>query len=278
MSDVAVLGIGLLGAGFAENLLAKGHHVRVWNRTAAKAQALQEKGALVAADPAAAVRGATHVHLVLAEDTAVDGVIAALRPGLGAGVPLFDHSTNLPARVAARSAELRAAGVRYVSAPVFMAPQNARTATGTMLLAGAQAEVEPWTSHLATLTGTLVYVGERSDLAAVWKLAGNSLFFALSGAAADVFAIGAGCGVDRATMLRLFEHFTPSPALVAKRVAAADGNPASFELTMARKDARLMLEAAGSAPTMLLPILAQAMDQAIARGEGQRDYAIFARR
>jgi len=40
------------------------------------------------------------VHLVLAEDTAVDSVIAALRPGLGAGVPILDHSTNLPARVA----------------------------------------------------------------------------------------------------------------------------------------------------------------------------------
>ncbi|NUP95409.1 MAG: NAD(P)-binding domain-containing protein, partial [Planctomycetaceae bacterium] len=55
MKDVAVLGLGLLGAGFAESLLEKGHKVRVWNRTAAKALPLREKGATVAADPAAAV-------------------------------------------------------------------------------------------------------------------------------------------------------------------------------------------------------------------------------
>ncbi len=115
-------------------------------------------------------------------------------------------------------------------------------------------------------------------LAAVFKLAGNSLFFALSGAAADVFAIGAGNGVDHATMLQLFEHFVPSPALVAKRVATSPTGPVNFELTMARKDARLMLEAAGSVPTMLLPSIAQAMDRAIARGDGPRDYAIFASR
>lgn len=278
MKDVAVLGLGLLGAGFAESLLEKGHKVRVWNRTAAKALPLREKGATVAADPAAAVRGATHVHLVLAEDTAVDSVIAALRPGLGAGVPILDHSTNLPARVAARAKALRAEGVRYVSAPVFMGPANARSATGTMLVSGPRQETEAVWSHLAALTGTLVNVGERDDLAAVFKLAGNSLFFALSGAAADVFAIGAGNGVDRDTMLQLFEHFVPSPALVARRVATSPTGPVNFELTMARKDTRLMLEAAGSVPTMLLPSIAQAMDRAIARGDGPRDYAIFASR
>src|SRR6478735_7608173 len=98
MTDtIAVLGMGLLGKGFAENLLAKGHAVRVWNRTQSRAQPLADKGATVCATPDEAVRGASRVHLVLAEDAAVDAVIEALRPALTKNAYVVDHSTNLPA-------------------------------------------------------------------------------------------------------------------------------------------------------------------------------------
>ncbi|HUR29550.1 MAG TPA: NAD(P)-binding domain-containing protein [Planctomycetota bacterium] len=277
MSNIAVLGTGLLGSGFAENLLGKGHTVRVWNRTSAKTAALRSKGALVAADPAEAVRGASHVHLVLAEDDAVDAVIAALRPGLARGVPIVDHSTNLPARVAARVPELRAQGVTYIPAPVFMSPQNARDASGMMVISCPKADADALFAHLAAMTGTLVHAGERPDLAAVWKLAGNSLFFAIAAAMSDVFAIGKGSQVDTATMLKLFEAFKPFSSLqyIAQRVAHAAENAASFEVSMARKDARLMLETAGDVPTLVLPAVAAAMDKAIARGDGRRDYTAF---
>jgi 3-hydroxyisobutyrate dehydrogenase-like beta-hydroxyacid dehydrogenase len=78
-------------------------------------------------------------------------------------------------------------------------------------------------------------------------------------------------------MLALFDVFRPGSALpwIGQRVAAAAGAPASFELDMARKDARLMQEAAGSARTLLLPAIAAAMDQAIAKGRGSADFAAF---
>ncbi len=279
MSTIAILGTGLLGAGFVENALTKRHTVRVWNRTADKAAALASKGAIVASNPADAVRGATHVHLVLAEDDAVDSVITALRAGLAEGVPVIDHSTNLPARVAERFARLRGEGVRYVPAPVFMAPQNARDATGIMLISGPGSEVDALRPHLSAMTGMLVHAGERPDLAAVWKLAGNSVFFALAAAMSDVFAIGRGSDVDTATMLKLFDTFNPGVLLqaIGQRVAKSADIPPSFELEMARKDARLMQQAAGSAALLVLPPVTAAMDEAIARGDGRRDYTIFTR-
>ncbi len=277
MSHIAVLGTGLLGAGMVTNLLAKGRQVHVWNRTAAKLAPLVAAGAKAATDPADAVRGASHVHLVLAEDAAVDAVVAALRPGLGDGVPVIDHSTNLPAKVAARCRDLRAAGVCYVPAPVFMSPQNAREASGMMLLAGPGPVAAALESHLAAMTGKVFYVGERDDLAAVHKLAGNSLFFALGAAMHDVFAIGRGNGVAPETMLALFEVFKPAQALpwIGSRVAAGGAGKASFELAMARKDARLMQEAAGAEPLFVLPAVAAAMDRALARGDGAADWAAF---
>jgi 3-hydroxyisobutyrate dehydrogenase-like beta-hydroxyacid dehydrogenase len=280
MTTIALLGTGLLGAGMVENLLAKGHAVRIWNRTRDKLAPLVQKGAVAAADPADCVRGAARVHLVLAEDTAVDAVIAQLRPGLAANVPVLDHSTNLPAKVKARFAALRQAGVRYVPAPVFMSPANAREASGLMLLAGPAADRDALQADLQAMTGKLLWVGERVDLAAVHKLAGNSLFFALAAAMADVLAIGAGNDVPPEQMLALFETFKPGSALpyIGQRVVKAGSGPASFELAMARKDARLMQEAAGAQALLLLPHIAAAMDAALQKGHGAADYSIFVKR
>jgi 3-hydroxyisobutyrate dehydrogenase len=277
MTTIALLGTGLLGAAMVENLLAKGHAVRIWNRTRDKLAPLVGKGAVAAADPAEAVRGASRVHLVLAEDGAVDTVITQLRIGLGRDVPVIDHSTNLPAKVKARFAGLRSQGIRYVPAPVFMSPQNAREASGLMLLAGPKADADALQGELAPMTGKVWYTGERPDLAAVFKLAGNSMFFALAGAVSDVLAMGRGNDVTAEAMLGLFDVWKVGGSIpfLGQRVAKAGQGPASFELTMARKDARLMQEAAGKAPLIVLPAIAAAMDRAIGRGDGKLDYAAF---
>ena len=277
MTTIALLGTGLLGSGMVENLLAKGLTVRIWNRSAAKLAPLVAKGAIAAKDPADAARGAARVHLVLAEDAAVDAVIAQLRPGLGKDVFLIDHSTNLPQKVANRFLKLRAEQVRYVPAPVFMSPQNAREASGLLVFAGPPGEADALQSELQPMTGKVWYVGERPDLAAVYKLAGNSMFFALAGAVSDVLAMGRDNDVTPEVMLGLFDVWKVGGAIpiLGQRIAKAGPGPASFELVMARKDARLMQEAAGKQPLIVLPAVAAAMDRAITRGDGKLDYAVF---
>jgi len=279
MATIAVLGAGLLGSGMVENLLAKGERVVVWNRTASKLAPLVAKGAVAAATPAEAVTGAERVHLVLTADDAVDATIAAFLPGLGQGVPVIDHSTNLPARVAERYPRLRAAGVRYLHAPVFMSPQNARDAQGVMLIAGPTAEAEALTPALAAMTGRVWHVGEQPERAAVHKLVGNGVFVAIAGTMGDLFQVGAAHGMDPTEVLSLFDVFNPGKALpfLGGRVANAGTAPASFELTMARKDVRLMIEAAGGPEKLsVLPGVAAAMDSAIAGGHGAQDFAVFA--
>ncbi len=279
MATIAVLGTGLLGAGMVENLLAKGEQVRVWNRSAHKLAPLVARGAQAAATPAEAVAGAERVHLVLAEDDAVDAVLAAARPGLGAGVPVFDHSTNRPDRVAERTARLRAEGVRYLSAPVFMSPNDGRNATGLMLVAGPTEEFEAARPALERMTGRLWHVGERADLASAYKLFGNSVLIGLSGIAGDLLAMGEAQGLAPEQVGALFEVFKPGAALpfFVQRVAKKGEMPASFELSMARKDVRLMLEAAGGAEGLVvLPAVAEAMDQALAEGLAERDFSVYA--
>lgn len=279
MSTIAVLGTGLLGAGFVENLLAKGHTVRAWNRSRDKLAPLADKGAYAATDPADAVTGAERVHVVLAEDSAVDAVLAAAVPALGAGVPVIDHSTNLAERVAERVARLRAAGVAYVHAPVFMSPADARGATGLMLFAGPTAEFEALRGSLATMSGRLWHVGEQADAAATYKLMGNAVLVSLAGVMGDLFAMGQERGMSPEQVSALFDVFKPAGALpfIGGRVARKGEGPASFELAMARKDVRLMIETAGGPEGLVvLPAIADAMDTALAEGHGARDFGIYA--
>jgi 3-hydroxyisobutyrate dehydrogenase-like beta-hydroxyacid dehydrogenase len=219
------------------------------------------------------------VHLVLTSDDAVDEVVGALRPGLGDGVALIDHSTNLPARVAERFTRLRREGLRYVSAPVFMSPQNAREATGLMLLSAPAADAAALQAPLSAMTSKLWHVGERPDLAALYKLLGNGYLVALCGTLGDLLAMGAARGLQSRDVLALFDTWKVGGAVPAfgARVVAAGDEPASFELQMARKDVQLMLDTAGAAPMTVLPAVAAAMDRALAAGRGRDDFAIFAR-
>ncbi len=280
MSKLAVLGTGLLGSGVVENLLAKGHSVRVWNRSRDKLAPLVAKGATPGADPKDTIAGCDRVHLVLAEDDAVDAVMAALRPGLAELVPVLDHSTNLPARVAQRSRRMHEAGVSYLHAPVFMSPQNAREGSGLMLVAGSTALVHPLLAPLSEMTGKVWHCGERPDLAAFHKLSGNAVLMAMAGVMGDLLAMGRASGVDAADVLALFDVFKPGGALpfIGQRVVKAGEGPPSFELKMARKDLRLMTETAGRDQSLtVLPALAAAMDRALAAGLGEKDFAVFSR-
>ena len=279
MSIVTVFGAGLLGAGMVRNLADKGHTVRVWNRSPGRAAPLADC-ATVCATPAEALEGAERLHILLSEDDAVDSVLALAGAAIVAGLPVLDHCTNLPPRVAARSATLRARGVPYLHAPVFMGPANMREGSGLMLIAGPAHEVAALQPALSELTGKVWHVGERVDLAAVHKLSGNALLLSLSGVLGDILSMGEAQGLSADETMAVFEVFRPGGALIpmAKRVTGAASAPPSFELSMAQKDVRLMIAAAnGPDGLVVLPAVAAAMSTAAAEGNGAKDFAIYAR-
>jgi 3-hydroxyisobutyrate dehydrogenase-like beta-hydroxyacid dehydrogenase len=272
MANIAYLGTGLLGGAFAEAAAQRGDTVTAWNRSPQKAQALASFGVKAAATPADAVRGASRVHLVLKDDAVVDEVIAAARPGLAAEAVLIDHTTTLPALTAARAKRLAAQGVQYLHCPVFMGPPAARKAQGSMMVAGPQALFEGVKAGLARMTGRLEYLGERADLAAVHKLFGNAMIISVSAAMADILTIAQASGVPGQDAIKLLGMLDLNAMVAGRGGNMAKGNfTASFELDMARKDVRLMLEAAGNRPLAALPAIAARMDQLIAQGHGSKD-------
>jgi 3-hydroxyisobutyrate dehydrogenase-like beta-hydroxyacid dehydrogenase len=167
--------------------------------------------------------------------------------------------------------------VRFVHAPVFMSPQMCREGTGIVLVSGRADLVDAIRPALEPMTGTVWYLGERADLAAVYKLLGNAMLFVIVGGLADVFAIAKAAGVSAPDAAALFKTFQIGGAIAGRGGQMARGDfRAAFELTMARKDLRLMIETADGLPLAVLPGLAARMDAAIERGHGREDLGVIA--
>jgi 3-hydroxyisobutyrate dehydrogenase-like beta-hydroxyacid dehydrogenase len=278
MTQIAFLGTGLLGAAFVEAALKRGDTVTVWNRTIEKAQALERFGARAAATPAEAVRGVSRVHLVLTDDAVVEKVIGDLRPGLSPDAIIVDHSTTQPALTAERAKRLNGEGVRYLHCPVFIGPAAAREQKGTILAAGPRALFDAVHPELARMAARVEYFGERPDLAAVYKLIGNSFIVGINALVADAFSIGAGADISSPDVLKILDFFNPSGVISArgKKMVDRDYTP-TWELTMARKDVRLMMETADDHPLAALGGIAERIDALIAEGNGSEDLAVIAK-
>jgi len=276
VAHIAFLGTGLLGAAFAEAAAKRGDTVSAWNRSQDKLQALASFGVKPAATPADAVRGAARVHVVLKDDAVVEEVIAAARPALDADAVIIDHTTTLPVLTAQRSQRLNAQGVKYLHCPVFMGPPAARDAKGSMLAAGPKALFESVKADLAAMTGRLEYMGERADLAAINKLFGNAMIISVSAAMADILTLAQASDVPPQDAVKLLGLLDLNAMVAGRGGNMAKGNfAASFELAMARKDVRLMLETGGTRPLAVLPGIAARMDQLIAAGHGTKDASVL---
>jgi 3-hydroxyisobutyrate dehydrogenase len=276
MATIAFLGTGLLGSAFAEAAAKRGDTVTAWNRSPQKVQQLAQFGVKAAATPAEAVRGATRVHLVLKDDAVVEDVIAAAKAGLSPDAVLIDHTTTLPELTAARAERLQGQGIKYLHCPVFMGPPAARNAQGSMMVAGPRALFDSVKEALTPMTGRLQYMGERADLAAVNKLFGNAMIIGVSAAMADVLTIAQASGVAPGDAIELLKLLDLNAMVAGRGANMAKGNfAASFELAMARKDVRLMLETCGERPLAVLPAIAARMDQLIAAGHGAKDASVL---
>lgn len=278
---IAFFGSGMLGSGFVRALRRRGEVVAVWNRTHARAQALEASGAKAFTDPADAARGASRIHLSVSDDAAVDDILERARPGFEPGVVIVDHTTTSVAGTVARYARWNERGIPFVHAPVFMGPQNALESTGLMLVSGDPARIDPVRGALELMTGKLVDLGPRPDAAAAYKLLGNCFLMFVTQGLADFLMLAKATGVAPEAAAKLFEAFNPGTTIAARIKRMLDGNwdQPSWELAMARKDARLMLDEVAAAGLSLaaLPAIAARMDALIAEGHGGSDWTVLAK-
>ncbi|CAA9462922.1 MAG: 3-hydroxyisobutyrate dehydrogenase family protein [uncultured Rubrobacteraceae bacterium] len=276
---VAVLGTGIMGAAMARNLLAAGMEVRVWNRSREKAEPLAQDGATVAGSPAEAAEGAGFVLTMLPEAGTIEevaggeeGALSTL-PDDGLWLQMSTVGIEGQERLAALADER---DVAYVDAPVLGTKEPAEQGQLIVLASGPEEvreRCEPVFDAVGSKTLWLGPAGAGSRL----KLVTNNWIVGLLGVLAETISLAEATGVDPARFLEVIEGGPlglPYAQMKGKMMIEEDF-PTSFALELARKDAGLVLDAAGAQGLRLTvaEAVAARFDEAINTGHGEEDMA-----
>jgi 3-hydroxyisobutyrate dehydrogenase len=266
-----------MGAAMARNLIKAGMEVRAWNRSTEKAQPLAEDGARVFEDPAEAASGADFLLTMLSdadviEEVVGEGVLSALADG-GVWLQMSTVGERGNERLARLAAE---AGVAYVDAPVLGTKAPAEQGQLIVLASGPEDvrdKCEPVFGAVGSKTVWLGRAGEGSRL----KLVVNNWIVGLLGVLAETIAFARATGVDPQKFLETIEG-GPLDLPYAQMKGAMmieEDFPASFSAKLARKDAGLVLDAAGARDLEMAVASAVAarFDEAIEAGHGEDDMA-----
>ncbi len=194
---IAFLGTGLMGGPMARNLLKAGFTVRVWNRSAEKAQALVEHGAILAASPAEAAKGADIVITMLSDGNAVGNVLfdMGVADALEKGAIVIDSSSIAPPIARDHSERLKALGIAHVDAPVSGGVPGATAGTLAIMAGGDEATVTSL-GDIFSAMGRLTHVGP-SGAGQLCKLANQQIVAITIGAVAEAMMLVEAGGASR---------------------------------------------------------------------------------
>jgi 3-hydroxyisobutyrate dehydrogenase len=268
-----------MGAGFVRAARERGEDVAVWNRSPDKARALEAYGARAFASAADAAHGAARIHLTLADDDSVDAVLEPLASTLDRGTLIIDHTTTAPTPTAQRYARWQQRGFFFAHVPMFMGPKNALEHTGLMLVSGPDDRVATLRPIIEPMTGKFVHVGAGDERAAAFKLFGNMMLVFVVSGFADIYKFAQSLDISPIEAHGLFADFKLTGAVDVRGKNMAVGDfTAAWELSMARKDVRLMLEegARHGVDYAVLPSIAAFFDRAIGAGHGAQDVGAVA--
>lgn len=241
-------GTGRMGTVMAGRLLAAGRPVMVWNRTAAKAGPLAQRGALVAAS-LADLAARCEVVFVMVSTSADLEQVALGEDGLlrGGGRPriLIDCSTVSEETSATVRAAAGEAGVQFLAAPVCGNPGVFADGQGSFIVSGPAGTFQAVRPDLEVIAGQVTYVGEQEQARLV-KLAHNLYLGVMVQSLAEVVTLAEKAGTSRAAFLEFFNGSAMASPWVRRRSTelAAREYELTFTNELLRKDFDLGLAAA----------------------------------
>ena len=283
--SVGFIGLGNMGRPMAHNLLDAGFPLTLFNRTAARADALRQAGAGWADTPRAVAEQSDVVLSILADDAAVravalgengQGVLSGLEPG-GVHVDMSTVSPDVSREVASR---YRERGVDFVAAPVFGRPEAAAAAKLWVCPAGPPAAIDRCRPLFEALGQGVIVVGEDPHSANVLKLVGNFFVISAIETLSEALTLAEKGGLQSATVMELIGALLPVPLFqgYGGRIARQEFSPAGFALALGLKDVGLMQQLAKdvAAPLPLADVADTHLRAAFARGRGDLDWGALA--
>ncbi|MGJ9420514.1 NAD(P)-dependent oxidoreductase [Massilia sp. CMS3.1] len=271
---VAFLGIGLMGRPMAARLATAGFAPRVWNRSAAKAQALASLGAVPCASVDEAVAGAAVVISMLEAGPAVETTIAAALPTMAPGTLWIDMSSTRHDEALRFHARLAQQGMRFLDAPVSGGVGGAEAGTLAIMAGGSLHDFNEAAPVFAVLgNAQLVGPGGSGQVA---KLCNQLIVGATINIVAEALLLAQAAGADPGAVREAIRGgFAGSRILEVHGQRMLDRNfVPGGQVKSQLKDMRNVLAAAGEAGLVLPLTAAAARSYELIEGElGNADHA-----
>jgi 3-hydroxyisobutyrate dehydrogenase-like beta-hydroxyacid dehydrogenase len=281
MAKLGFIGLGSMGSRLSRRLLAAGHEVTGWNRTAEKARDLVTAGLTLAKSPRAAAEGAEAVFVMVTDDAALravalgpDGLIA----GLGAGAVVVEMSTVSPGIVRELVAPVAARGAALIEAPVSGSTITVEQGTASFMVGGDPTAAERVRPYLLAMGTAVTQVGELG-LAKTMKVAANLGLAVQMLAFSEAVLLAEKAGITRERAVEaLLKSVIASPMVKYRGpfVLGQMTTEAWFKVAMIQKDLQLALDQgrASGVPLPLTAVVQEWMTAARGLGLGDYDFAI----
>ncbi len=241
---VAFIGTGLMGAPMARNLLKHRFTVRAWNRTPAKAQALEGEGAQIVSSPEEAAKGAEFVITMLSNGTATGAMVARIGSVLAPGSSWLDMSSTRPGEARSQAEALDRLGHPHLDAPVSGGTRGAE-AGSLAIMVGGEAVAFSRAKPVFEAMGRPVHVGPAGS-GQLAKLANQAIVGISIGAVAEAMLLLEAGGADPAAVrMALRGGFADSTILQqhGQRMTERDFHPGGHSSNQLKDLENVLLEA-----------------------------------
>lgn len=279
---IGFIGLGNLGTPIAENLLASGHQLFVYNRTASKTKPLTEKGATACATIKELTEACTVIITMVSDDKALksvsegpDGLIKNMQPGS----VHISMSTILPLTAEELTREHIQNGSHYLASPVFGRPEAARAHKLNFVVSGEAILRQQAEQLLKDAGGAGVWdFGDLITAANTIKLCGNFMIAAALEAIGESVTLATKSQIDTQKMWTFFSQtIFNSPIYInyGNIIVNRQFSPAAFNMQLGLKDINLVLSQAAQVKQNmpLASLLQQNMQQMIEKVDPQIDWS-----
>ncbi len=245
---VGFVGLGIMGRGMANNLLKAGFRVRVWNRTASRADVLVEAGAELGDSPADVAAHSDIIVVCVSDTPDVEAVIlekGGIIEGAKPGSLVVDCSTISPQVTKEIAARLTEKGVAMLDAPISGGSEGAANGTLSIMVGGVAADFTRAMPVFEAMGKTITHVGATGAGQTV-KLVNQVLVVGNCLAMCEALMLAQAGGVD---LTKTFDAVSKGAAGSwmftnrAPQIIDRDRRP-GFTIDLQQKDLRLVLDAA----------------------------------
>ncbi len=253
---VGFIGLGIMGRGMAHNLLKAGFAVRVWNRTASRAEGLVAAGAEAGSSPADVAAQSDIIVICVSDTPDVEDVVLGERgviEGAQPGSVVIDCSTISPHVTRDIAAKLAEKDVHMLDAPISGGSEGAAKGTLSIMIGGEAEQFERALPVFRAMGKTITHVGPTGAGQTV-KLVNQVLVVGNALATCEALLLAQAGGLDLQKTFDAVSQGAGGSWFFTNRgpqMMARDWRP-GFTLALQQKDLRLVLDAADELGVPLL--------------------------